>query len=469
MTDTTIVWLRRDLRLDDNAALSEATCRATNVAVVFVFDPEILVRQESPGGRRRLAFLAAALKELDSELRQLGSALIVRHGDPSAELPLLARRLSATSVYCNRDYTPFARRRDAQVAEALAAQGVEFQDFKDHVIFAGDEIERTKGIPYRVFTPFSKRWRQYLMPRHFVERKVYKDRFVSGDIATSCSRHWDEYAQIAGAGLWLNPGRKAGLEQLENFVPEVRNYRQHRDQPALQATSGLSAHFKFGTVSIRDAWRATASLTGEGVETWRNEIIWREFYQATVLRFPHVTRRNFNPATDGIAWPGSAAHMVAWCAGQTGFPLVDAAMRELVATGWMHNRLRMVVASFLTKDLLIDWRQGAAWFREQLLDYDFAANNGGWQWAASTGCDAQPYFRVFNPVTQSQKFDAKGEYIRRWLPELAAFSDADIHWPHHVDDLKWRQAGVRRGIDYPLPIVNHAVQRKRAIGLFRIA
>lgn len=464
---TGIVWLRRDLRLVDNAALSQASQREERIAVVYIFDPDILSRQNHDGGRRRLDFIIASLQELDGELQARGSRLLVRSGNPTQELPWLARQLGATTVYWNRDYTPYARRRDAAVAASLAAVGCETVTAKDLLIFEGGEIERAPDEPYRVFTPYAKRWRGYLQPAHFAERRVYGDRYLASKQIEPYCQSWPKSEPPYYA---VQPGRKAALRRLNAFLAHIDAYAEARNFPAqLQGTSGLSAHLRFGTIGIRECWRQVQARTSVGAETWRNELIWREFYQMLTLRFPYVATRNFKPETDGIVWPGRPQHFEVWQMGCTGFPIVDAALRELKASGWMHNRLRMIVASFLTKDLLLDWRLGERWFREQLLDYDFAANNGGWQWAASTGCDAQPYFRVFNPVLQSQRFDPQGDYIRRWLPELAGFDNRAIHWPHALGDAAWAMAGCRRDSDYPAPLVDHRQQKARAIALFRPA
>ncbi|RMF14762.1 MAG: deoxyribodipyrimidine photo-lyase [Candidatus Dadabacteria bacterium] len=450
-----IIWLRRDLRLVDNTALAEAANGAP-VLAVYILDPAIIDRG-SPGGRRRYAFLVASLRELDQELARFGTRLAVLHGDPVQVLPRFAKDNGATAVYWNRDYTPFAKRRDRNVARALAAQGMHTVTFKDQVVFESHEIVSRQGTPYRVFTPFARAWRAAL-DRIGVQGADVRPRWVPAadirgrlvDLATLPIRT-DE--------LFIRPGRAAGLASLDGFAERINQYGHARDFPAIAGTSRLSPHLKFGTVSIRECVDLALQFDNDGAESWLNELIWRDFYHMIVDRFPRVAVGNFQPDTERIDWPGDPAHLECWQQGQTGFPIIDAAMRHLARTGWLHNRLRMVVASFLAKDLLLDWRHGEDWFRRQLIDYDFAANNGGWQWAASTGVDAQPYFRVFNPVRQSQRFDPDGAFIRANVVELTDVPAPAIHWPH----------GRIRAPGYPAPIVDHAEQRERAVQLFRAA
>ncbi len=453
---TAVVWLRRDLRLDDNVAVAKATAASGQVIICYVLDPDIIDGSHA-GGRRRLQFLLQSLQELDHELRQQGSRLAVLQGDPGRELQRFASENQVTRVYVNRDYTPFAKRRDARVREILSGDAIETISSKDQVIFEGPEIATADGNPYRVYSPYARKWHQSLSDRDIEEvtwnpgNLMCASKIAGGN--ASLSDRLDELNEM----LVVNPGRQSGTGQLSKFAGQINHYGQTRDFPAADATSRLSVHLKFGTVSIRECARLALAAGSQGAEKWLSELIWRDFYQMIVDQYPHVSTSNFKPDTNHIKWAGGDEGFDAWCAGRTGFPLVDAAMRHLARTGWMHNRLRMIVASFLVKDLLVDWRRGEDWFRRQLLDYDFASNNGGWQWAASTGVDAQPYFRVFNPVLQSRKFDPDGEFIRGNVAELAGLDGSAIHWPHGKADVA----------DYPDPVVDHAVQRELAIEMFR--
>jgi len=469
-----LCWLRRDLRLHDHRPLAEACAAASRTTVVFIFDTTIL---EQLGRRddRRITFIHRSLAEIDAELRGQGSMLIVRHGDPVAEIPRLADELGADAVFAGRDYEPAARERDALVARKLAGDGRRLDLFKDQVIFEEDEILTGTGKPFKVFTPYRNAWMRRLESEDGPGGPIAEHRPDLSRLAPAATieRHqepWDlERLGFTEEQLWLKPGESGARERLERFLPIMPKYGRQRDIPSIDGTSGLSAHLRFGTIAIRELVRAARAVGGEGAGIWLNELIWREFYQMVLDRYPHVEHGAFRPEYDAIVWPGREEHFTAWSEGRTGYPIVDAAMRHFNATGWMHNRLRMVTASFLVKDLLIDWRRGESYFAEHLLDFDLAANNGGWQWSASTGCDAQPYFRVFNPVTQSRRFDPDGAYIREHCPELRGYANGAIHWPAGTDAAAQRRAGCIVGRDYPAPIVNHEVQRERAIALFREA
>jgi deoxyribodipyrimidine photo-lyase len=480
-----IVWFRRDLRLADHTALALACERSAEVLPLFVFDATILDALEDRDDRR-VTFIHHSLRLLDQALRAQGSALLMAHGDPAEVVPRLARELGAGCVFTNRDYEPSAKRRDAAVEAALAADGIAFIACKDQVIFEGTELRSAAGTPFRVFTPFKKAW----LARFAFERLTAKDPAseqrpdhsrlaVASIIEERCNPWTLDALGFSGRAPWLDAGEAAAARRLRIFTWRIHRYAEDRDIPSIDATSGLSAHLRFGTVSIRQAVRAAfeclasqeADADGDavtrGADVWLSELIWREFYQMILDQFPHVDGGAFKPQCDRIVWPGRLEHFDAWREGRTGYPIVDAAMRHLAASGWMHNRLRMVVASFFVKDLLLDWRLGEAHFARLLLDFDLAANNGGWQWCASTGCDAQPYFRVFNPVLQSRKFDPSGAYIRAHCPELRGFSDRRIHWPHEADLFEQQAAGCMLGEQYPHPLVEHAAQRDRAVALFR--
>ena len=453
-----LVWFRRDLRDDDHAALYRALASAPKVHCVFVFDTRIL--DPLPRADRRVAFILRALEALDAALRAKGGGLLVRHGDPVEVIPQLAGELGVAAVFANRDYEPYARTRDDAVARRLASRspGVGFHLSKDQVIFDTDEVLTQAGRPYGVFTPYRNAWLKRLTDTDLAAYPVtdYAHRlapcppqlpgldslgFETTDLAT----------------LSLPTGIRGAQTLLADFLTRIDAYAAARNFPAVKGPSYLAAHLRFGTVSIRRLVREARSRRGEGAATWLSELIWREFYQAVLWHHPQVVDRCFKPAFDALHWDARPDLLAAWQEGRTGYPLVDAAMRQLLETGYMHNRLRMVSASFLTKDLGIDWRTGEAWFARHLLDYDLAANNGGWQWAASTGCDAQPWFRIFNPVTQSEKFDPEGRFIRRYVPALGQLSGKAIHAP-------WLAGGVP---GYPAPVVDHAVARQRTLARFQ--
>lgn len=456
MPGDALCWIRRDLRLHDHAALSAATKNHDRVAVVFVFDRLILDALEDRDDKR-VTFIYDSLAEIDTTLRAQGSRLIVLHGDPMELIPRLALDLKVDAVYANHDDEPYAAPRDQAVSDALKSQGQRLMTFKDHVIFERQEVTTQSGGDFRVYTPYMRAWRARLRPADTAERTVDTTK-----LWTNLPESVPSLAPLTDYGfkrgdLWLTPGISGGQERLQAFTQALPHYGQRRDYPAIAGTSGLSVHLRFGTISIREAVRHAQHHDSQGSTKWLNELIWRDFYQMIMSRFPEAMATSFKPEYRDLHWPGLPEHLEAWKQGQTGYPIVDAAMRELRQTGWMHNRLRMIVASFLTKDLLVSWQDGEAHFARYLLDFDLASNNGGWQWAASTGVDAQPYFRIFNPITQSEKFDPEGTYIRRWVPEIAHLSAKDIHAP-------W-QLGLMALADYPAPIVDHATQRALAIEL----
>ncbi len=439
-----IAWFRRDLRVADHAALHFALQQSDRVFCVFIFDREIL--DSLPADDRRVAFIHASLAELQSELRRFGSGLIVRHAFARQAIPELARQLQAQAVFANTDYEPQAVARDAEVEAALAANGCVFFSFKDQVILEKREVLSQAGTPFSVFTPYKNAWLKQLAAdrgdallapwpvEEHAARLAPAASMPAADLPSLRELGFDSSAaDVAG----FRPGTSGGLALLEDFMPRMAQYHVRRDFPSVKGPSYLSTHLRFGTVSIRmlarRAWDAQRAGHGSaGAATWLSELIWREFYFMILHNFPHVAERAFKPAYDAIRWETGAeadARFEAWCQGRTGYPLVDAAMQQINQTGYMHNRLRMVAACFLIKDLGIDWRRGERYFAEKLMDFDLAANNGGWQWAASSGCDAQPYFRIFNPVTQSQKFDAEGSFIRRYLPQLARLDARHIHAP----------------------------------------
>jgi deoxyribodipyrimidine photo-lyase len=469
-----LVWLRRDLRLTDHAALYHALRQHRQVFIAFIFDRDIL--DPLPPQDRRVEFIRESLVELDSALNEVGGALIVRHGYPRQVIPGLARELGIVAVYVNGDYEPAAVLRDRDVAETLALDGVTFHSFKDQVIFECDEVLTQAGKPFTVYTPYKNAWykKSALNDGDFYVRPYpvarYFDRLAVPPLATGIPTLAElgfEPTDLKQIGVV--PGMSGARERVEDFFTRIDRYKTARDFPAVKGVSYLSVHLRFGTVSIRElaarAWRDGS----EGALGWLNELIWRDFYFAILHHFPHAIGQAFKPAFDAIAWDTHADWHKAWCGGRTGYPLVDAAQRQLVRTGWMHNRLRMVSASFYTKDLGLDWRTGEAWFAQWLLDFDISANNGGWQWSASTGCDAQPWFRIFNPVTQSERFDPQGKFIRRYIPELADVPDKYIHAPWTMPPATQEMCGVVIGRDYPAPIVDHAEARQRTLDRFKQA
>ncbi len=465
--EKSICWIRRDLRLKDHVALYQASRQSKKIAVVFVFDTTILKKLNK--NDRRMTFIFKCLKEINQKLQSRGSALVVLHGDPVIKVPEFANQIKAQAIFTNRDYEPYAKQRDKAVQASCNSIGIEFFDFKDQVIFEGDELVSKSGNPYKVFTPYKNAWLNFIDPSQFIEFKPRLDGLIPEKDLSSFFGNWSlEKLGFDKVALWLVPGEDAGQKKLKKYLPQINNYHNYRDYPSLpNSTSELSVHLRFGTLSIRSLVRKVYGDSNLGAQTWLSELIWREFYQMIIDKFPYVVNGCFKREYDRIQWPGTTKNFKAWCDGKTGFPIVDAAMRRFNQTGWMHNRLRMIVASFLTKDLLVDWRKGEKYFAKNLLDFDLAANNGGWQWCASTGCDAQPWFRIFNPVTQSKKFDPEGKFIRKFLPEIARFSNKLIHWPHNSKLKEQKEANCILGDDYPNPIVVHSMQRKRAMELFK--
>jgi deoxyribodipyrimidine photo-lyase len=463
---TAIWWIRRDLRLDDNPTLAAALASAERVIPLFVRDPHFDL---SPmAGEPRRAFLYAGLRELDAALQARGSRLIVRTGRPADVIPALVAESGAAAVYAEKDASSYALARDRDVA-ALAP-----------LAYAGStsvrppgSVVKPDGTPYTVFTPFSKAWLSQPLPSAADLIAAPQHLPSPGD--------WPSEAIPAlpalRPGSPFPPGEVEGRRRLEAFIAgPAAAYKAERDRMDLDGTSRLSPYLRFGMVSPRRAVVAALGAQRDaadaaarnGATSWLNELIWREFYIHILHHFPHVSRGSFRPAFDDIPWSNDETAFAAWREGHTGYPVVDAAMRQLLETGWMHNRARMIVASFLVKDLLVDWRWGERWFMQHLLDGDPASNNGGWQWTAGTGTDAAPYFRIFNPVTQGQKFDPDGRFVRRWLPELAGVPDAMIHEPWRLTPMEQRQAGCLIGRDYPGPIIDHAFARERTLAAYGV-
>jgi len=427
-----VMWFRRDLRLHDNAALYYALRSGLPVLPLFIFDKNILDQLQQPADRR-VQFIHAALAAMQTELNALGSTLDVRYGFPEQVWLKLLTEYNVQQVFTNHDYEPYAIERDGALADLFREKGVQFQTLKDQVVFEKDEVVKEDGKPYTVFTPYSRKWRATLKPQSFnaFPTEKYGAAFLQQPPKPLPTLISMGFSKMSGLPF---PGKEIAAEL-------VRQYDTQRNSPGINGTSKLGVHLRFGTVSIRQVARFAAPLSS----TFLNELIWRDFYHMILHHFPQVGQgKAFKPAYDRIAWRNNPAEFEAWCKGQTGYPIVDAGMRELNATGFMHNRVRMITASFLTKHLLIDWRWGEAYFAEKLLDFDLAANNGGWQWAAGSGCDAAPYFRVFNPTLQMQKFDPEFSYVRRWVPEFETF-------------------------DYVKPIVVHEQARARVLAVYKAA
>ena len=431
-------WFRRDLRLSDNTALAEASRRSAETGAalhaVFIFDQDILDRLEADD--RRVPFLHREVLQLRTELAKRGVALDVLHERPAEALVALRAKLYAAGgelleVHANDDSEPSAVLRDAEVAAALGE--VPLRLHHDHTVLAPDRVLKGDGTPYTVFTPYARKWRDVVRPEDLAVREPRWD-----GVTGVPSWVGTEVPTLEGMGFRSEAAVEIPARNVDDKV--LRSYAELRDVPAVVGPSRLSVHLRFGTVSVREAARAGFAHS----EKWLTELIWRDFYRAILHHFPHTEDAAFKPAYDAIPWRADPAGFAAWCAGKTGYPLVDAGMRELNATGFMHNRVRMVVASFLCKHLLLDWRLGERYFAKQLLDFELASNVGGWQWAAGSGCDAAPYFRVFNPTTQLAKFDPDAHYVRRWIPE-------------------WNTGA------YPAPIVDHAFARARAIATYKEA
>jgi len=422
-----VFWFRRDLRLEDNVGLYHALRSGHPVLPVFILDTEILDRLEEKADRR-VAFILAALGEINKKLASAGSSLKVLHRTPVEAFRKILDEYDVKAVFTNRDYEPYTTARDEKISLLLKNSAIPFHSFKDQVILEKKEVVKSDGTPYTVFTPYSRAWKKQLTIQD-------TESFFS-------EKH-------AGNFLKLPAARIPGPEEISftntdtvSPVPAInqeiiRNYHLTRDIPSLEGTTRLGVHLRFGTVSIRQLVRTALDLN----ETWLNELIWREFFMSIIWHFPHVTDSSFKARYDAIQWRNNEEEFDRWCNGMTGYPIVDAGMRELNTTGFMHNRVRMIIASFLTKHLLTDWRWGEAYFAGKLLDYELSSNNGNWQWAAGTGCDAAPYFRVFNPAEQTRKFDPQMRYINRWVPELGSPS-------------------------YPSPMIDHAMARQRALATY---
>jgi len=457
-----IWWIRRDLRLGDNQALAEALGHSDVVLPTFILDPKLLASPSACPGR--LNFLFDGLEALDADLHRLGSRLVVRKGVPVEVFQALVQESGACSIFAEADRSPYARKRDAAVSRELPLRltpGV--------TVHPVESLHKADGSAYTVFTPFSRRWHSLPFPGTPIPAP---DRLAPPPALASLEvPEWSR----SGGEVSFPAGEAEAQRRLERFRSMgIGQYADQRNRLDLEGTSGISPYLRLGMLSARQAeWVAREAYSmaedadaRRGAETWMNELAWREFYAAILFYFPFVRRLAFRQTLRNIAWREAEDEFTAWAEGRTGYPVVDAGMRQLNHTGWMHNRARMLTASFLTKDLLIDWRRGERYFMQHLLDGDPASNNGGWQWTAGTGTDAAPYFRVFNPVLQGKKFDSHGEYIRRWLPELSAVPQAFIHAPWEMSKELQNRVGCLIGRDYPAPIVDHAFARQRVLDAY---
>ncbi|MCE3279664.1 MAG: Deoxyribodipyrimidine photo-lyase [Bacteroidetes bacterium] len=428
--DISIFWFRRDLRLEDNAGLYHALKNNKNVLPLFIFDTIIMEQLENKEDKR-VEFILLVLKKLQEELAAVGSSLLIIKGNPLEVYKKLITEYSVKNVYTNHDYEPYAIARDQSTKKFLSENQINLQTFKDQVIFEKSEITKDDGKPYTVFSPYMRKWKSKL--NNYYLKAYPTQKYFSNFFKTK------PFPALTLKDIGFKP---TGIRFHEPGINKeiIRTYDETRNIPAIEGTSRLSVHLRFGTISIRKLAQLGIAFNDQ----WLNELIWREFYMMILFHFPHAAKSSFKKQYDHIPWRNNEAEFDAWCKGQTGYPIVDAGMRELNTTGFMHNRVRMIVASFLVKHLLIDWRWGEVYFAEKLLDFDLSANNGGWQWAAGSGCDAAPYFRIFNPYEQTKRFDPEYKYIRKWVPEFEE-------------------------LNYLQPIVNHKFARERALSVYKMA
>jgi len=424
-----IFWFRRDLRLQDNAGLYHALKTGEKTQCIFIFDKNILDLLEDKNDAR-VNFIYNQISELNAELRKYGSSLWIYYSTPKEVFTELVNKNTIKSVFTNHDYEPYAKDRDHSLKQFLSTKNISFHTYKDQAIFEKDEILKDDGKPYTIFTPYKNKW-----------LKKINSFYLSSYPTEKYFQHFNPSKELSTITL-----SQMGFTKSDISFPEIeyksilKEYHTKRDFPGIKGTSRISIHLRFGTISIRELARNAQGVS----EVWLNELIWRDFYFMILWQFPHVVSKSFKPAYDQIAWRNNEEEFQKWCEGKTGYPIVDAGMRELNATGFMHNRVRMIVASFLIKHLLIDWRWGEAYFAKKLLDFELSSNNGGWQWASSGGCDAAPYFRIFNPSEQTKKFDPKFEYIKKWVPEF-------------------------QELNYPAPIVDHKFARDRCLATYKKA
>ncbi len=470
---TILFWFRRDLRTSDNIGLSRAREDSDKLLTIFVADPTHSEWPHRNGDR--LQFKLDAVDHLRGTVREAGGELLIRRNSPEEVIPRVAERESVNAVYWNRTYEPYELNRDDDVRTQLSQAGIKTETFKDQVLFEKEEILTNQSTPYKVFTYYADKWKSRTLPdsAEAVESFESPETVEAGELPDAqtmgLNRNLDEHE-------W-NPTPEAANERWNDFLDNrIQSYENDREYPAREGSSKLSPQLRFGLISprriVKDCRTRLQHCSGDersSLETFEEEIIWRDFYQQVLYNFPRVVDHNFKEKYNSVEWESHPEWFEAWTTGQTGFPIVDAAMRQLNKTGWMHNRLRMVVASFLTKDCMTHWKKGEKYFMNRLLDGDTASNNGGWQWAASTGNDAAPYFRIFNPYSQSKEYDPNGAFIRRYCPELEDLDDKKIHAPHRCDRTTLNEAGVELGRDYPEPILDHSSRRETALQKFKKA
>lgn len=470
---TSLYWFRRAVRLDDNYGLTAVVAHSENVIPVFVLDPAILTQGTT--GPARTRFLFDALRDVDQSLRKIGGRLIVRYGKPEEELARLVQETGATGLYFGREVEPYGQERDKRVTHKMKDLGVTVETFADHLLTEPGDVMTKVGTPYSVFTPYKRVWLEQPIDKPVAAPKHLK---TPEDLHSEALPELPKLVGVAGE-LDQEPlvqGSEAeGRKWLDKFLDRcLRDYDAERDFPSHEGTSRLSAYLRSGVLSVRRVFAdvqkvRAATPTGKrtGADTFLSELAWRDFYYQILFHYPHVAGHAFKPAYDGLQWENRDEFFDAWCQGKTGYPFIDAAQRQMNRQAWMHNRARMATASFLCKDLLCDWKRGQDYFMQKLIDGDLAPNNGGWQWAAGTGTDAQPFFRIFNPVSQGEKFDPDGTYVKTWCPELSKVPAKYIHSPWKLSVAEQEYAGCVLGRDYPHPIVDHKTQREKALNLYR--
>lgn len=452
-----VVWLRRDLRLHDHTALAHALINSRSVSLIFIFDPAII--KNLPSNDRRLSLIWESLEDMDTRLRSSGSAAIHKfHARPETLLPDLLRTLNIDALFFNHDYEPAAMYRDNSVKRLCNEIGVQVQSFKDQVIFEKDDVLKDDRTPYKVFTAYKNKW---LTEFKNFPPDASRSQAIDTSKIVSLKTNIPQVSKLQDVGFYtqqnfINGGESEAKKIWKQYSASFLNdYDRFRDLPGADHTSHLSPYLRFGNISVRQLINDLSNYNSNGAKTFLSELIWREFFMMILYHFPHVEHQSFNKQFDKVRWLNNEQWFTAWCAGRTGFPIVDAGMRQLNETGWMHNRVRMITASFLVKHLHVDWRWGEKYFAEKLLDYELSSNNGNWQWAAGTGVDAAPYFRIFNPISQSKKFDPDGVYIRRWIPELKELPAKLIHTPSGINH-------------YPPPMIELDKERKVCLDLYNI-
>jgi deoxyribodipyrimidine photo-lyase len=467
---TVLWWIRRDLRLSDNEALSNAVQRAESVLPIFILDPKLIGSRYV--GEKRLGFLYAGLQQLNTDLQDSGSRLIIRKGDPVDVFEEIYSRIKFDAIFAESDFSPYAQGRDSKIHDRFPIEFFGGPTFRHPLA-----VRKKDGEPYTVYTPYHRTWKALPLPSDDeLFSKPHRIRTIEDLESLPLPSNPASVNQSS-----FQPGESEAQRRLRAFVKGdsalIYKYESQRDRMDLNGTSHLSPYLRFGMLSAKQALVAASTAISrtkkekerQSASTWLNEIIWREFYQMILFNFPEVRKISFRENLRDIQWENHPNEFHAWCNGETGYPIVDAAMRQMSKTGWMHNRARMIVASFLVKDLLIDWRWGEKWFMQNLIDGDPAANNGGWQWSAGTGTDAAPYFRIFNPILQGQKFDPLGDYVKQWVPELSSVPNKFVHKPWKMPLELQKSSGVVIGKDYPAPIIDHKFARERTLERYRSA